>query len=156
MARALQLDAQAARSRPPSVHFVNNVLAAAAGAIEDDPALARDTLAHLGAYLSARLRDPAPPVDLADELDLVESYLVLEQARFPGRVHAQVSHGDLPALQVAGGSLQATVQDHLARRLDERPAACRVAVRVSGSTLVLDLSDFPGGDEPVRTRLELA
>src|SRR3954466_9285718 len=39
-----------------SVHFVNNVLAAAASYIEVEPDTARDVLASLGAFLSHRLR----------------------------------------------------------------------------------------------------
>ena len=41
-----------------SVHFVNNVLAAAASYIEEDPDTARDVLAELGSFLSHRLRGP--------------------------------------------------------------------------------------------------
>ena len=52
---------------PVSVHFVNNVLAAAASYIEEDPDTARDVLAELGAFLSHRLRGPRA-VSPAEEL----------------------------------------------------------------------------------------
>ena len=53
---------------PVSVHFVNNVLAAAASYIEEDPEAAREVLAELGAFLSHRLRGPRT-VSPAEELD---------------------------------------------------------------------------------------
>ena len=76
-----------------SVHFVNNVLAAAASYIEVEPDTARDVLAGLGAFLSHRLR-PARIVPLAQELDHVAVYLKLEQARFPGRLEAELPRPD--------------------------------------------------------------
>ena len=51
---------------PVSVHFVNNVLAAAAGYIEDDPDEARDVLALLSQFLSYRLRAAPGAADLPD------------------------------------------------------------------------------------------
>ncbi|MEA2179442.1 MAG: two-component system, LytTR family, sensor kinase, partial [Solirubrobacteraceae bacterium] len=74
---------------PVSVHFVNNVLAAAASYIEVEPDTARDVLARLGAFLSHRLR-PARVVTLAQEIDHVGDYVRLEQARFPGRLEAEL------------------------------------------------------------------
>lgn len=145
----------AARKRPLSVHFVNNVLAAAAGAVEDDPVLARDTLAHLGAYLTAVLRDPVPAVPVAEELDLVESYLALESARFPDRVHARIGRDGIPEGRVRGGCVQAQVQERVGARLEARPSACHVALRPSRGALVLDLADFPGGEHAERHLLEL-
>ena len=82
---------------PVSVHFVNNVLAAAASYIEEDPDTARDVLAELGAFLSHRLRGPRA-VSPAEELDHVGVYLRLEQARFPGRIEVELpTVSDLPS-----------------------------------------------------------
>jgi hypothetical protein len=94
-------------SAPVSVHFVNNVLAAAASYIEIEPDTARDVLAGLGACLSHRLRD-ARPAALAEELDHVATYLRLEQARFPGRLETELpSAAGLPAAHCAPGAVQA-------------------------------------------------
>ena len=75
----------AAANGTVSVHFVNNVLAAAASYIEEDPDAARDALAELGAFLTHRLR-PARAVSLQEELDHVGVYLRLQEFRFPGRL----------------------------------------------------------------------
>ena len=60
---------------------MNNVLAAAASYIEDDPDYARDVLAELGQFLSYRLREDAGPVPISQELAHVDCYLRLQQAR---------------------------------------------------------------------------
>src|SRR5206468_5590092 len=74
---------------PVSVHFVNNVLAAAASYIEVEPDTARDVLAELGAFLSHRLRGPRA-VSPGEELEHMAVYLRLEQARFPGRIDVEL------------------------------------------------------------------
>jgi len=80
-----------------SVHFVNNVLAAAASYIEEDPETARDVLAELGAFLSHRLRGPRD-ISPTEELEHVGVYLRLEQARFPGRIEVELPAArDLPS-----------------------------------------------------------
>src|SRR6185503_2248701 len=130
---------------PVSVHFVNNVLAAAASYIEVEPDTARDVLAGLGAFLSHRLR-PARFVPLSQELDHVAVYVRLEQARFPGRLEAELPASDrLPATQCVPGEVQAPLGDVLGRWLGERRGQVRLAVRtrLDGTTLEAQL-DEPG------------
>ena len=75
---------------PVSVHFVNNVLAAAASYIEEDPEAAREVLAELGAFLSHRLRGPRT-VSPAEELDHIGVYLRLDPAHLAvGSYYADV------------------------------------------------------------------
>jgi LytS/YehU family sensor histidine kinase len=127
------------------VHFINNVLAAAASYIEEDPETARDVLAELGAFLSHRLRGPRM-VAPADELEHVGVYLRLEQARFPGRIEAELPEaGDLPAAQITPGEVQAPLSEALSRWLAQQPGRVRIALRARDSALDLQL-DRP--DEP--------
>jgi LytS/YehU family sensor histidine kinase len=131
---------------PVSVHFVNNVLAAAASYIEEDPETARDVLAELGAFLSHRLRDPRL-VSTAEELEHVAVYLRLEQARFPERVDFELpASADLPTAQIAPGDVQGPLGDVLERWLARRPGRVRVALRAraDGLDLQLDHPDEPG------------
>ncbi|HEY3187541.1 MAG TPA: histidine kinase, partial [Solirubrobacteraceae bacterium] len=60
---------------PVSVHFVNNVLAAAASYVEDDPDEARDVLALLSQFLTYRLGPGSTTVPVARELEHVATYL---------------------------------------------------------------------------------
>jgi len=128
---------------PVSVHFVNNVLAAAASYIEVEPDTARDVLAELGAFLSHRLR-PARIVPLAQEIDHVATYVRLEQARFPGRLVAELPAPDrLPPGECAPGDVQAPLQDALGRWLGERSGRVRLSLRarLDGSALEAELDE---------------
>jgi two-component system, LytTR family, sensor kinase len=132
-------------SSPVSMHFVNNVLAAAASYIEEDPETARDVLAELGAFLSHRLRAPRV-VSPAEELEHVGVYLRLEQARFPGRIEVELPAArDLPAARMAPGDVQAPLSEALGRWLSKQPGRVRLALRVRDDALDLQL-DRP--DEP--------
>jgi LytS/YehU family sensor histidine kinase len=145
-------------SAPVSVHFVNNVLAAAASYIEEDPETARDVLAELGAFLSHRLRG-ARLVSTPEELEHVAVYLRLEQARFPGRVDVELPDPvDLPTVQLAPGEVQAPLSDALGRWLAREPGRVRLALRTraDGLDLQLDRPDEPdGGGERLRIGLGL-
>jgi LytS/YehU family sensor histidine kinase len=130
---------------PVSVHFINNVLAAAASYIEEDPDTARDVLAELGAFLSHRLRGPRT-VSPAEELEHVRVYLRLEQARFPERIEAELPQAaDLPATQIVPGEIQAPLSEAISRWLSQQPGRIRVALRARNGALDLQL-DRP--DEP--------
>jgi LytS/YehU family sensor histidine kinase len=146
-------------SSPVSVPFVNNVLAAAASYIEEDPDTARDVLAELGAFLSHRLRAPRV-VTPAEELEHVGVYLRLEQARFPGRIEVELpAADDLPTAQVGPGDVQAPLSVALERWLARQPGRVRVALRAraDGLDLQLDRPDEPGqAGERLRIALGLA
>jgi two-component system, LytTR family, sensor histidine kinase LytS len=137
-------------SAPVSVHFVNNVLAAAASYIEVEPDTARDVLAGLGAFLSHRLR-AARTVPLSQELDHVATYLRLEQARFPGRLEAELPPADgLPSGECVPGAVQAPLSEALGRWLGQRTGRVHVAVRarLDGSAIE---AQFDDSDDPAAT-----
>jgi len=134
---------------PVSVHFVNNVLAAAASYVDDDPDEARDVLAELSAFLSYRLRTEPLDVPLAQELDHVGVYVRLQQARFPDRVQAQLpGRRDAPDVRVLRSSVQDPVAQLLGGRLGEHPGPARLVLRAlsDGSALEAEVSKPDGGD----------
>jgi LytS/YehU family sensor histidine kinase len=131
---------------PVSVHFVNNVLAAAASYIEEDPDAARDVLAELGAFLSHRLRGPRT-VSPAEEFEHIGVYLRLEQARFPGRIEVELpAVSDLPSPPVGAGDVQAPLSDALSRWMAQHTGQVRVTLRARSDALDLQLDrpDAPG------------
>jgi LytS/YehU family sensor histidine kinase len=141
-----RIPGQSPGDSPISVHFVNNVLAAAASYIEEDPDTARDVLAELGAFLSHRLRGPRS-VSPAEELDHVGVYLRLEQARFPGRIEVELpTVKELPSTPVGAGDIQAPLSEALTRWMAEYTGQVRVALRARGDALDLQLDrpDAPG------------
>jgi LytS/YehU family sensor histidine kinase len=144
---------------PPSAHFVNNVLAAAAGLVDEDPGQARDVLAELGQFLAYRLRTALDPVPLADELAALRSLLALEAARFPGRLRVELpGRDDVPACDVVPLSVLEPLHEALTRRMGDRPGGVRVAVRLAGrgARVRVDLSDHPTGEAPERVVVDLA
>jgi LytS/YehU family sensor histidine kinase len=148
--RAPGSQSSATGGAPVSVHFVNNVLAAAASYIEVEPDTARDVLAGLGAFLSHRLR-PARIVPLSQELDHVAVYVRLEQARFPGRLQAELPATDgVPTAECVPGEVQAPLADALGRWLGERRGRVRIALRarLDGSALE---AQFDEPDDPTAT-----
>jgi LytS/YehU family sensor histidine kinase len=135
---------------PVSVHFVNNVLAAAASYIEVEPDTARDILARLGAFLSHRLR-PGRVITLAQELDHVADYVRLEQARFPGRLEAELPAPEgLPSAECAPGDIQAPLAEALDRWLGQRRGRVRLALRARMDGATLD-AQFDEPDDPTST-----
>lgn len=133
-----------------SAHFVNNVLAAAASYIEDDPEYARDVLAELGQFLSYCLREDCEPVSLAGELAHAATYLRLQQARFPSRIEIELPATDaISGRRVRPGSVQGPLASALGRRLGDVAGQCRVALRPSGDEFELTLSG-PGDTDPER------
>jgi two-component system sensor histidine kinase LytS len=142
---------------PVSAHFVNNVLAAAASYIEEEPDTARDVLAELGQFLSYRLRSEPEPVPLRRELEHTRTYVRLEQARFPGRIDAELPSPDaLPALQVRPACVQEPVADALGERLRHTAGPCSLALRPNGGqAFLLEVSGPEGSGEPRRLRIEL-
>jgi LytS/YehU family sensor histidine kinase len=135
---------------PVSVHFVNNVLAAAASYIEVEPDTARDVLARLGAFLSHRLR-PARVVTLAQEIDHVGDYVRLEQARFPGRLEAELPPPErLPTADCVPGAVQAPLAEALERWLGQRRGRVRLALRARMDGATLD-AQFDEPDDPTTT-----
>ena len=137
---------------PISAHFVNNVLAAAASLIEEDPDLARDVLAELGQFLSYRLRETPGPVPVAQELAHVATFVRLQQARFPGRISADLATAG-NGRTVEPGALQQPIADALGRRLSAVAGACQLILRADGDRFALTLSG-PGAD-PERLEIEL-
>src|SRR3954463_11068659 len=135
---------------PVSVHFVNNVLAAAASYIEVEPDTARDVLASLGAFLSHRLR-PARIVPLAQELDHVAVYVRLEQARFPGRLEVELPAANgVPSIECVPGQVQAPPADALGRWLAEPRARAPLALRARVDGPALEVL-FYEPDDPAST-----
>jgi two-component system, LytTR family, sensor kinase len=143
--------AERAPSGPPpvSVHFVNNVLAAAASSIEDDPDQARDVLALVSQFLTYRLRGGDGLVPVAQELDHVATYLRLEQARFPDRLEVELPRAsDLPDGSVPRAAVQAPLSEALSRRLGNRAGPCQLTLRVRPGRPELDLELGAPGEPP--------
>jgi two-component system, LytTR family, sensor kinase len=137
---------------PISAHFVNNVLAAAASYIDEDPDYARDVLAELGQFLSYRLREDPSPVGAAQELAHTATFLRLQQARFPGRIAVTLPDAADVRGRVAPGTIQEPVAALLGRRLREEAGALAVTLQPDDGGLGLVVSGA-GPDDVLRIPL---
>ncbi len=142
-----------------SPHFIYNALAAVGSYIHSRPDDARELLSEFAEFTRYAFRGERPVVTLADELQYVETYLRLEQARFGDRLQvrlripARVRETAMPVL-----SLQPLVENAVRHGLEERGGAGRVEIvaRDLGDDVELRVSDDGVGMDLSSVRTLLA
>jgi two-component system LytT family sensor kinase len=150
--RLAQAELRALRAQI-SPHFIYNALAAVAGDIHARPEEARELLIDFAEFTPYLFRDGRPYVTLAEELDHVERYLRLEQARFRDRLHLTFDVPDhtrsavVPALSVR--PLVENAVRHGVERCGES-GAIAIEAHVTGGDLELLVTDDGSGIDPAR------
>jgi two-component system LytT family sensor kinase len=150
--RLAQAELRALRAQI-SPHFIYNALAAVAGNIHARPEEAREQLIDFAEFTRYLFRDGRSYVTLAEELDHVERYLRLEQARFPDTLHVTVQvdpvcRGTIvPALSVQPLVENAVRHGVLDRR---RSGGGQIAIeaRILGADVELRVRDDGSGIDP--------
>ena len=133
-----------------SPHFIYNALAAVARFIHTRPEEARELLTEFAEFTRYAFRRERPYVTLADELQYVEKYLRLEQARFGDRLTVRVE----VAPEVLGAvvpvlSLQPLVENAVRHGVEARTGGGRLEIvgRDLGNDVELRvIDDGPGMD----------
>jgi two-component system LytT family sensor kinase len=142
-----------------SPHFIYNALAAVAAFIHSRPEEARELLIEFSEFIRYAFARQRPYVTLADELQYVEKYLRLEQARFGERlrVRVQVDPEVLQAV-VPVLSLQPLVENAVRHGVESRPGGGLVSIEGIdlGSDVELRVCDDGGGIDPERAAEALA
>lgn len=137
-----QLRALRAQLQP---HFLFNTLHAIGVTTRTDPTIAVRMLALLGDLLRQTLRErDGQLVSLAEERDLLQPYLELQQLRFADRLRFEV---DIPS-EVLGAAvpdllLQPLVENALQHGIEQRPqgGTVRIAARRWGERLEIQVRD---------------
>jgi two-component system, LytTR family, sensor kinase len=156
--RVAQAELRALRAQI-SPHFIYNALAAVAGDIHARPEEARDLLIDFAEFTRYLFRDGRSYVTLGEEIEHVERYLRLEQARFRDSLHVTV---DVPAetrgAVVPAMSVQPLVENAVRHGVERQAGRGRVAVtaRIVGGDVELRVSDDGIGIEPERLEAVLA
>jgi two-component system, LytTR family, sensor kinase len=156
--RVAQAELRALRAQI-SPHFIYNALAAVAGDIHARPEEARDLLTDFAEFTRYLFRDGRSYVTLGEEIEHVERYLRLEQARFRDGLHVTV---DVPAdtrgAVVPAMSLQPLVENAVRHGVERQAGLGRVAIsaRIVGGDVELRVSDDGIGIEPERLEAVLA
>jgi len=138
-------------------HFLFNTLNTIAVLVRDDD---RDgavrIVEHLAAVLRRTLaRDRSNEVTLAGELELVQDYLAIEQARFSDRLRPVfVIDEALRAAAVPSFALQHLVENAIRHGIARQPDAglIQVSARRDGNVLELTVLDDGPGIEPSAVR----
>lgn len=133
-----------------SPHFIYNALAAVAGDIHSRPDDARELLIDFAEFTRYLFRDGRSYVTLAEELEHVQRYLRLEQARFPDlKVSVEVAPETVGAV-VPAMSVQPLVENAVRHGIEQRAGTGRVTLesRMIGSDVELRVSDDGRGIDP--------
>lgn len=155
--RLAQAELRALRAQI-SPHFIYNALAAVAGNIHSRPDEARELLTDFAEFTRYLFRDGRSYVTLSEELDHVERYLRLEQARFHGlRVSVRLAPGTSEAI-VPSMSVQPLVENAVRHGIERRAGTGWVGIEadVVGSDVALRVSDDGSGIDPRRVPEVLA
>jgi len=156
--RLAQAELRALRAQI-SPHFIYNALAAVAGDIHARPEEARELLIDFAEFTRYLFRDGRSYVTLGEELDHVERYMRLEQARFRDSLHVTL---DVPLCTrgavVPAMSVQPLVENAVRHGVERRAGSGRIVIeaRVVHGDVELRVSDDGSGIEPQLVPLLLA
>ncbi len=156
--RVAQAELRALRAQI-SPHFIYNALAAVAGDIHSRPEEARELLIDFAEFTRYLFRDGRSYVTLGEELNHVERYLRLEQARFRGSLHVTLDiAADTRRAVVPAMSVQPLVENAVRHGVERRAGSGRVLIesRCAGRDVELRVRDDGAGIEPERVPALLA
>ena len=115
-------------------HFLFNALNTIGYLIESSPQRARDTLMKLTSLLRGVLRSGGSTTTLGEEIDLVVSYLEIEQSRFEERLRVEISvPSSLRAIRVPALVIQPLVENAIKHGIATSRPGGRVSVDVSAA-----------------------
>jgi two-component system, LytTR family, sensor kinase len=142
-----------------SPHFIYNALAAVAGDIHRRPDEARELLIDFAEFTRYLFRDGRSYVTLAEEIDHVERYLRLEQARFRDSLHVALEiHPATGGAVVPAMSVQPLVENAVRHGVERRAGTSRITIAsfVAGADVELRVADDGPGIAPERVDAVLA
>jgi two-component system LytT family sensor kinase len=155
--RLAQAELRALRAQI-SPHFIYNALAAVAGDIHARPEEARELLIDFAQFTRYLFRDGRSYVTLGEEIEHVERYLRLEQARFRGLKVTVDVPAEARGVIVPAMSIQPLVENAVRHGVERRVGSGRVSIvaRTIAGDVELRVSDDGAGIEPERVPKVLA
>jgi two-component system, LytTR family, sensor kinase len=141
--RLAQAELRALRAQI-SPHFIYNALAAVAGDIHARPEEARELLIDFAEFTRYLFRDGRSYVTLGEEMDHVERYLRLEQARFRDHLHVTISVApETRDVVVPAMSVQPLVENAVRHGVERRAGSGQIEItsRTTGRDVELRVSD---------------
>jgi two-component system, LytTR family, sensor kinase len=156
--RLMEAEVRALRAQI-SPHFVYNSLTAIASFVRTDPERARELLLEFADFTRYSFRRHGEFTTLAEELNSIERYLLLEKARFGDRltVALRVAPEVLPVV-VPFLSLQPLVENAVRHGLEAKEGPGRVSITADDNDYeaLICVEDDGVGEDPERVRRALA
>ncbi|MFV0457678.1 MAG: sensor histidine kinase [Actinomycetales bacterium] len=152
--RAIEAELTALRAQI-SPHFIYNSLTAIASFVRTDPDQARELLLEFADFTRYALRRGGEFTTLADELENVERYLVLEKARFGDRLQVRWRVApEVLGVAVPFLVVQPLVENAVQHGLEGRTGPGRVVVTADndGNHAVIAVEDDGIGSDPDEVR----
>ena len=141
-----------------SPHFIYNALTTISSCVRTDPEEARELLMEFAEFTRYSFRAAGEFTTLAEELNNIDRYLILEKARFGERlgVRLQIAPEVLPVV-LPFLALQPLVENAVRHGLAGKPGGGTVSVIAedSGSDCVISVEDDGIGMDPDRLREEM-
>lgn len=128
-------------------HFLFNALNTLAAVIRRDPDEARRLVQYLSTFFRKSLKRPGNEVTLKDEIEHVNAYLQIEQARFAGRLDVQMVVPDaLLNVRLPAFTLQPIVENAIKYGISQliEPGQVEIGALQEGNNLCLWVEDNAG------------
>jgi two-component system LytT family sensor kinase len=141
-----------------SPHFIYNALTTISTTIRTDPEEARELLMEFAEFTRYSFRADSEFTTLAEELNNIDRYLILEKARYQERlqVKLQIAPEVLPVV-LPFLALQPLVENAVRHGLANKPGGGTVSVVAedAGSDCMISVDDDGVGMDPARLREEM-
>jgi two-component system, LytTR family, sensor kinase len=141
-----------------SPHFIYNALTTISSCIKTDPEEARELLQEFAEFTRYSFRTAGEFTTLAEELNNIDRYLILEKARYGDRLHVklQIAPEVLPVV-LPFLALQPLVENAVRHGLAAKPGGGTVSVVAAdaGAECLISVEDDGVGMDPARLRDEM-
>jgi len=132
-------------------HFLFNALNTLMAVIRHDSEKAGQLVQYLSTFFRKNLKRPSEIVTLANEIEHVNAYLQIEQARFQSRLSIRLwVPQELAYYQLPAFTLQPIVENAIKHGTSQLPGIGEITLKASrdGQHLVLDIEDNAGLYQP--------
>ncbi|MBW3084904.1 Sensor histidine kinase BtsS [Austwickia sp. TVS 96-490-7B] len=156
--RVMEAELRALRAQI-SPHFIYNSLAAIASFVRTDPPRARELLLEFADFTRYALRASGPMATLSEELENIERYLTLEEARFGERLVVSLMLApEALSVQVPTLTIQPLVENAVKHGIESSSGVGHISLtaRDVGLDAEISIEDDGVGADPEEIRAMLA
>ncbi|WP_205413093.1 histidine kinase [Austwickia chelonae] len=156
--RVMEAELRALRAQI-SPHFIYNSLAAIASFVRTDPPRARELLLEFADFTRYALRKSGPMATLSEELENIQRYLTLEEARFGDRMEVSLMLApEVLAVQVPTLTIQPLVENAVKHGIETSTGVGHISItaRDMGADAEIAIEDDGVGADPEEIRAMLA